>query len=165
MSEDPPAFWDDATEAQQKAAIKRWWAMVNPMPDSDEYLILQMMSSADLGHGDPAEAEKELFARGLLELREDGRTWFAEKGQHVSWNLYEKATYESSILLAEPMPEGRKRYPPDGFFRTDVYAEPVTEPCTCKPDCPECCYGDCGCEACATRSEVKSHRSRSDEGK
>jgi hypothetical protein len=48
------------------------------------------------------------------------------------------------IALAQdplaPTPEGRPRYPPDGFSIDG-------EPCTCER-CPEPCDGSCGCAAC-----------------
>lgn len=36
--------------------------------------------------------------------------------------------------------EGKRRFPPDG-----VYDELWV--CTCKPECPSDCKGECGCEA------------------
>lgn len=38
-----------------------------------------------------------------------------------------------------------ERYPPDG-----VYHE-AEERCTCRPDCPHDCKGECGCKACDAR--------------
>ena len=58
------------------------------------------------------------------------------------------------MSIAAPTPEGIKRSPPDGYFRTDFFDEPVSESCTCIADCAEWCDGQCGCEACATRLEV-----------
>lgn len=34
------------------------------------------------------------------------------------------------------------RYPPDGQYDGI--------PCTCRPECPEACKGECGCSACAS---------------
>lgn len=40
----------------------------------------------------------------------------------------------------QPTDEGKNRYPPDGMYQG--------EPCTCKPECPYNCKGECGCDAC-----------------
>lgn len=146
--------WDDATDDQRRAVIEMWWAKASPEPDSDEYLILQKMSGPDMGHGDPEAAEQELFARGLLERCPGHQSSFTDKGREVFFRLDEKVLRAYDISAAEPTPEGIKRHPPDGYYRTDFFEEPVSEPCTCAADCPEFCEGDCGCEACATRLQV-----------
>ena len=40
----------------------------------------------------------------------------------------------------KPTEEGINRYPPDGVY--EGFA------CTCKPECPLSCKGQCGCDAC-----------------
>lgn len=147
-------LWDEVTDADRTVAMKWWWTKATAEPGSDEYLILQMMSGPEMGHGDPEAATKELFERGLLESRCEHRPDFTERGRKVFWSLYEKAFRVLDMSTAEPTPEGIKRHPPDGYFRTDAFGEPVSEPCTCTADCPEWCEGDCGCDACATRLEV-----------
>lgn len=52
---------------------------------------------------------------------------------------------------AEPIPptdEGKRRYPPDGYYIANVEPGECGTPCTCKPSCPWACKGECGCEAC-----------------
>ncbi len=44
--------------------------------------------------------------------------------------------------MSEPTEEGKLRYAPTGYY-DEI-------PCTCKPECPDACKGECGCEACAT---------------
>lgn len=144
-------LWEDASDAQRAAVIDFWWRRVNPTPGSDEYLMLQMMSGSEMGHGDPESARQELFNRGLLELIPGDRASFTEKGCEVFSNLYDMVYREYDMSTAEPTAEGVKRHPPDGYFRTDFFGEPVSEPCTCTADCPEWCEGDCGCEACFAR--------------
>jgi hypothetical protein len=46
-----------------------------------------------------------------------------------------------------PTPEGRRRYPPNGLYRD---ATNFQWACSCSPNCPEVCKGECGCEACTT---------------
>ena len=45
----------------------------------------------------------------------------------------------------EPTEEGKRRYPPDGYYTVNV--TPGT-PCTCTLTCNEYCTGECGCAAC-----------------
>jgi hypothetical protein len=45
----------------------------------------------------------------------------------------------------EPTEEGKRRYPPDGYYTVNV--TPGT-PCTCTLTCNEYCKGECGCAAC-----------------
>ena len=146
--------WDDATDAQRKAVIELWWVKACPEPGSDEFLILQMMSTPDMRHGDPQAARKALIERGLLDPSSEQRSNLTEKGRDVFLSLLDKVTREHDMSTAEPTPEGIKRHPPDGYFRTDAFDEPVSAPCTCTKDCPEWCEGDCGCDACANRLEV-----------
>lgn len=47
--------------------------------------------------------------------------------------------------MSEPTEEGRNRYAdhcPPGYYDG--------VPCTCKPECPNACKGECGCDACRT---------------
>jgi hypothetical protein len=63
-----------------------------------------------------------------------------------------------------PTAEGKKRYPktggfydiPEGFFEAGAAGDPAThhQPCTCQPECPKECVGECGCEACSWRDVV-----------
>jgi len=52
-----------------------------------------------------------------------------------------------------PTEEGKKRYPypPVGIYK-DSFLDPSEsefwEACTCKPECPKPCKGECGCRAC-----------------
>lgn len=39
-----------------------------------------------------------------------------------------------------PTDTGIRKYPDDGYY------EGI--PCICKPDCPQACKGECGCDAC-----------------
>ncbi|MEI7035682.1 hypothetical protein [Fulvimonas yonginensis] len=54
--------------------------------------------------------------------------------------------------MAEPTPEGLRRYPhTQGYFpdRAQIEAAPDRElPCTCVEGCPPRCTGECGCKAC-----------------
>lgn len=45
-----------------------------------------------------------------------------------------------------PTDEGKRRFDDHGFYNAN--SEPGT-PCTCKPECPDPCKGQCGCLACA----------------
>lgn len=47
-----------------------------------------------------------------------------------------------------PTKEGKKRYPPDGFYVDDEFD--FKEPCVCMKSCPLPCNGmqGCYCEAC-----------------
>lgn len=146
--------WDDASDAERAAVIDFWWRRVNPTPGSDEYLILQMSSGSEMGHGDPEKARQELFKRGLLEPIAGHRSSYTEKGREVFCHLYDMVYRDYNMSTVQPTPEGIKRHPPDGYFRTDFFEEPVSEPCTCTADCPEWCDGNCGCEACSARLEA-----------
>jgi hypothetical protein len=146
--------WDDATDAERSADMELWWVKACPKAGSDEYLILQMMSTTDMRHGDPQSAQRTLIERGLLELTSEHRSNFTEKGREVFLSLLDKVARVHDMSTADPTPEGIKRHPPDGFFRTDAFEHPVSEPCTCTADCPEWCEGGCGCDACTTRLEV-----------
>jgi hypothetical protein len=53
---------------------------------------------------------------------------------------------EGNWTLRE-VPEGMKRHPPNGTY--DDGCE--VHVCTCKPECPYPCKGECGCHACAQR--------------
>jgi hypothetical protein len=80
MPEEPAAiFWDDLPLADQLAFMKRWWALANPEPDSDEYLILQMMSGGAPGYGDPEAAGRELLERGILASFSEHRSDYTER--------------------------------------------------------------------------------------
>ena len=147
-------LWDEISDADRTIAMNWWWAKAAPEPGSDEYLILQMMSGPEMGHGDPDEATKELAKRGLLESHGEHRRDLTESGRKVFWSLYGKAFPVTDMATAEPTPEGVKRHPPDGYFRTDAFGEPESDPCTCTVDCPEWCDGECGCLACGTRHAV-----------
>ena len=46
---------------------------------------------------------------------------------------------------ATPTETGIRAYPPDGYYTVDAEE---AYPCTCTPDCPPQCKGQCGCEAC-----------------
>ncbi|MES2404585.1 MAG: hypothetical protein V4567_09630 [Pseudomonadota bacterium] len=147
--------WDDATEAQRVAVLEMWWAKVCPVRGSDEYVFLQSMSLPSMGHGDPDAATKELFERGLLEPGDvEHRPNLTALGRALIFRIEEQVYGEYAKAAEEPTPEGIKRHPPDGYFHTDAFSAPMSEPCTCTPDCPEWCEGDCGCDACATRREV-----------
>lgn len=43
----------------------------------------------------------------------------------------------------EPSEEGKKRWPENDGYDEDG------NPCTCKPECPYNCKGECGCKFCA----------------
>lgn len=147
-------LWEDASDADRAAVMEMWWTKVRPEPGSDAYLFLQWMSGPGTDHGDPEGAEKELIERGLFEPGLEHRSNLTETGRAVFFSLEEKVYREYDMSTAAPTPEGIKRHPPDGYFRTDFFDEPVSEPCSCTADCPEWCDGQCGCEACATRLEV-----------
>ncbi|HKZ11450.1 MAG TPA: hypothetical protein VJL61_12205 [Rhodanobacteraceae bacterium] len=147
-------LWDTASDADRAAAIEIWWTRADPEPGSDEYVFLQSMSMPSTGHGDPEVAGKELFRRGLLEPGSEPCPNLTESGRAVFFRLEDKINRESGISTEEPTPEGIKRYPPDGYFHTDFFGDPLSEPCTCGAECPAWCEGQCGCDACATRLEV-----------
>jgi len=48
-----------------------------------------------------------------------------------------------------PTEEGKKRYPPTGYYQEQSFEDDY--PCTCKPECKDPCKGECGCEACHAR--------------
>lgn len=146
--------WNDLSEADKAAAVESWWAKASPEPGSDEYLILQIMSAGVGGHGDPQAARKELYERGLIEEYGEYHSYYTERGCEVFLNFLDRMTRIHDMSTAEPTPEGIQRHPPDGYFHTDAFGEPVREPCTCTVDCPKWCEGECGCDACATRLEV-----------
>lgn len=53
--------------------------------------------------------------------------------------------------MTAPTEEGKKRFPPNGFYCGDFSDNPEWwEPCTCKRECPDPCKGSCGCKACGT---------------
>lgn len=81
--------WDDAPLEDQIAYMERLWSRANPEPGSIAYLILQMMSTADMGHGDPDIAELELIARGLY-VKDSAHTGhFVGIGEKVLWELHD----------------------------------------------------------------------------
>lgn len=47
--------------------------------------------------------------------------------------------------IAEPTPEGKRRYPETGGFLIEL-REPIA--CTCLETCQPLCAGECGCLAC-----------------
>lgn len=53
-----------------------------------------------------------------------------------------------------PTEEGKKRYPLfNGIYKGDFFNDNENsfwEVCTCKPECPDPCKGQCGCKACHT---------------
>ncbi len=150
---------DTASDADGAAAMEIWWTRADPgEPGSDEYVFLQSMRMPGTGHGDPAAAEKKLFRRGLLEPSSDHCPNLTESGRAVYFRLEGKINRESSVSTGQPTPDGIKRYPPDGYFHTDFFGDPLSAPCTCGAECPEWCEGECGCEACA--SDSKSMRLR-----
>jgi hypothetical protein len=60
-------------------------------------------------------------------------------------------------MMPEPSETGKQKYEgypagKDGFGRPCEESKPgfyEDLPCTCKPDCPSNCKGQCGCEACS----------------
>lgn len=58
-----------------------------------------------------------------------------------------------------PTDEGRRRYPPDGYFLDveGLFEGDTKEPCTCMPQCPAGCDGQCGCDACRARATADAH--------
>ncbi|MBP1153007.1 MULTISPECIES: hypothetical protein [unclassified Methylocaldum] len=53
-----------------------------------------------------------------------------------------------------PTQEGRKRYRPDGIYKGPFTNDQTFwEVCTCVPECPDPCLGQCGCQACVTAYE------------
>lgn len=55
------------------------------------------------------------------------------------------------MLEKQPTEEGKKRFPPTGFY--EEY------PCTCDALCDPVCKGKCGCDACHIEySDVLSGR-------
>jgi hypothetical protein len=53
--------------------------------------------------------------------------------------------------MEQPTLEGKKRYRPDGIYKGPFPGDPdFWEICTCEPQCPEPCAGQCGCAACKT---------------
>ncbi len=57
--------------------------------------------------------------------------------------------------MQTPTEEGKRRYPPDGYYDAQLADEP--QPCVCTPACPKACTGNvhqectgepAGCPAC-----------------
>ena len=93
MLDEPPASFDEDDDdcPERGFNLLHLWERLQLKPDSDEYLILQMLSPADLGHGDPEEARSKLIARGLLiPIHPPHRYEYTAKGKHLFWNLYER---------------------------------------------------------------------------
>jgi|GEM_PF-1294160 len=56
--------------------------------------------------------------------------------------------------MKTPSKEGKKRYRPDGFYKGPFMDDQsFWEACTCAPECPDPCQGQCGCQACETAYE------------
>jgi hypothetical protein len=158
MREQTAIPWDDWSDADRAAAIELWWTKASPEPGTDEYLILQWMSGGVADHGDPEAASKELCERGLIELRDEHRLDCSERGRAVSLNFLDRMTRIHDMSTAEPTPEGIQRHPPDGYFRTDFFDEPVCEPCTCSADCPKWCEGRAVARHARPVSRSMAHR-------
>lgn len=60
-----------------------------------------------------------------------------------------------------PTEEGKRRYPPDGVYRAPegLFTAPVSDVCTCTPECAQPCLGEGGCEclACSLLAVVHYH--------
>lgn len=60
----------------------------------------------------------------------------------VSHEMYHRQIQAAEDSRPVPTEEGKRRWEPDGYYDGD--------PCTCKPECPAACKGQCGCEGCRT---------------
>ena len=95
-----------------------------------------------------------------VRLESDGRVWSCgfweddyDRGPSWSdWGRYivtEGDTPEKAVaalyahMFPLPTEEGRRRLPPDGYYRDDD----DEWPCTCTEKCPDPCRGHCDCPA------------------
>lgn len=64
-------------------------------------------------------------------------------------------------MSQQPTPEGKRRYPPDGYYRAPdgFFNDPESGPCTCDEHCANPCRGEssCECDGCSLRSVVEHH--------